>query len=387
MKRPFFLLPLVVVAQFSCTSLWFAVNAVMQTLQTFHPQAKAFMPTMTTAVQLGFVLGTLLYSYFSVADRFSPVRIFMISSMLAAGSNLAVLVGYRSLEGLFIARLGVGFFLAGVYPVGMKICSDWYETGLGKALGYLVGALVLGTAFPYILKSFSLTLPWEYVIYTTSALAVCGGIVVGFFVNDGPHRRPAGRFNPAVLRNVFKEATFRRSAFGYFGHMFELYTFWAFVPVIITVYNQLAHQAINVPLFSFVVIASGALGCVLTGELSLRWGSHLTAWLSLLISCLCCILCFFLPSFSLVFFLVFMLVWGVSVVGDSPQFSTLVSQNAPVDYRATALTLVTSIGFFITIPSLYLTQWLFDLYGHRALLVLAAGGVAGLIASRRSRGI
>lgn len=383
MKRPFYLLPLVVVAQFAGTSLWFAVNAVMQTLEAFHPQTSAFMPTMTTAVQLGFVLGTLFYSYFSIADRFSPVRVFMVSAALAASCNLAVLVSYQSLGGLFVARLGVGFFLAGVYPVGMKICSDWYETGLGKALGYLVGALVLGTAFPYILKSFSLSLPWQYVIIVTSVLAVLGGIMIGVFVKDGPFRRVAGRFNPAVLRDVFKNKAFRRSAFGYFGHMFELYTFWAFVPVLITSYNQLAHQNLPVPLFAFGIIASGALGCVLTGELSLRWGSHQTAWFSLLISCICCGLCVFLPVYSVFFFLVLMFIWGISVVGDSPQFSTLVSQNAPSDYRATALTLVTSIGFFITIPSLYLTQWLFNAYGHIALAVLGLGGIVGLAASRR----
>lgn len=383
MKRPSYLLPLVVAAQFAGTSLWFAVNAVMQTLQTFHPQTAAFMPTMTTAVQLGFVLGTLFYSYFSIADRFSPVRVFMVSAALAAVCNLSVLVSYRSLEGLFMARLGVGFFLAGVYPVGMKICSDWYETGLGKALGYLVGALVLGTAFPYILKSFSYTLPWEYVIYCTSALAISGGMVIGFLVKDGPFRRVAGRFNPAVLRDVFREVTFRRSAFGYFGHMFELYTFWAFVPVILTSYNQLTHQSLNVPLFAFCVIASGTLGCVLTGELSLWWGSHRTAWVALLLSCICCILCVFLPYFSRVIFSVFMLIWGISVAGDSPQFSTLVSLNAPANYRATAITLVTSIGFFITIPSLYITQWLFNAYGHSAVSVLALGGVFGLTASRR----
>jgi MFS family permease len=383
MKRPYYLLPLVVVAQFAGTSLWFAVNAVMQTLQAFHPQTSAFMPTMTTAVQLGFVLGTLFYSYFSIADRFSPVRVFMISAALAASCNLTLLVSYQSLEGLFMARLGVGFFLAGVYPVGMKICSDWYETGLGKALGYLVGALVLGTAFPYILKSFSLSLPWQYVIIVTSGLAVLGGIVIGLFVKDGPFRRVAGRFNPAVLRDVFKDKAFRRSAFGYFGHMFELYTFWAFVPVIVTSYNQLAHQNLPVPLCAFGIIASGALGCVLTGELSLRWGSHQTAWFSLLTSCICCGLCVFLPVYSVFFFLVFMFIWGISVVGDSPQFSTLVSQNAPSNYRATALTLVTSIGFFITIPSLYLTQWLFNAYGHIALAVLGLGGIVGLAASRR----
>ncbi|HAK79173.1 MAG TPA: MFS transporter, partial [Runella sp.] len=131
MKRPLYLLPLVVIAQFAGTSLWFAVNAILPALQAFHPTTAAFMPTMTTAVQLGFVMGTLAYSYFSIADRFSPVRVFMGSALLAAGCNLAVLATYESLTAMLLARWGVGFFLAGVYPVGMKICSDWYEAGLG----------------------------------------------------------------------------------------------------------------------------------------------------------------------------------------------------------------------------------------------------------------
>lgn len=378
MQRPFYLLPLVVIAQFAGTSLWFAVNAILLSLQAFHVEVGAFMPTMTTAVQLGFVSGTLCYSYFSIADRFSPVRIFMISSGLAALCNLGVLLSYKSLEGLFIVRFGVGFFLAGVYPVGMKICSDWYETGLGKALGYLVGALVLGTAFPYAIKSFSLPLPWEYVIWATSLLAVLGGLVVGVFTKDGPFRRVAGRFSPVMLRKVFEDSTFRGYAFGYFGHMFELYTFWAFVPILLDTYNHLTSHDLNVSLWAFLIIASGTLGCILTGEFSLRLGSHRTAWLALSVSTVCCFLCIFLATFSLPIFLVFLFLWGISVVGDSPQFSTLVSQNAPPQYRATALTLVTSLGFFVTIPSLYFTQWLFVQYKHYALAILALGGMFGL---------
>jgi MFS family permease len=386
MKRPFYLLPLVVIAQFAGTSLWFAVNAILPALQVFHPTTSAFMPTMTTAVQLGFVMGTLAYSYFSIADRFSPVRVFMSSALLAAGCNLAVLATYESLTAMLLARWGVGFFLAGVYPVGMKICSDWYEAGLGKALGYLVGALVLGTAFPYAIKSFSLTLPWQYVIEATSALAVGGGLVVGLLLRDGPYRRVAGRFNPAVLREVLRDKLFRKYAFGYFGHMFELYTFWAFVPVIVSSYNERTHHSLPVALVAFVVIASGALGCVLTGEMSLRWGSHRTAWWALMVSYFCCVASVFLLTYSPLVFLVFLLVWGISVVADSPQFSTLVSLNAPAHYRATALTLVTSIGFFITIPSLYLIQWLFGLYSYFALIVLGLGGVFGLRAMRSWKG-
>ena len=381
--RPPFLLPLLVAAQFAGTSLWFATNAVLSSLQPFHPQVGTFLPTLTTAVQLGFVLGTLGYAYFSVADRHSPVRVFVGSALLAALSNAAVLLCYAWLPGLFMTRLAVGFFLAGVYPVGMKICSDWYGAGLGKALGYLVGALVLGTSFPHLLRATALPLDWRYIILATSALAVAGSLVVGLWVPDGPYRRRAGRFNPAVLSDVFKVPTFRRYALGYFGHMFELYTFWAFVPLLLMAYTQHTGTPLNVSLWSFGVIAAGSAGCVLTGELSGRWGSHRTAWLA--VSGGCCGLVGTLTLLPPLLLAMYLLLWGTSATADSPQFSTLVAQHAPAEYRATALTLVTSVGFFITIPSLYLTQWLYERVGYPALMVLGLGAVFGLRAMRQRR--
>lgn len=376
--RPAYILPLVVLAQFAGTSLWFATNAILKSLESNHPTSGSFLSTMTTAVQLGFVVGTLVYSYYSFADRYSPVRVFMVSALLAAVCSLSVLLTYQSLPLLVLSRLAVGFFLAGVYPVGMKICSDWYEAGLGKALGYLVGALVLGTAFPHLIKALAYSPDWRYVIVSTSLLATIGGLVVGVLVGDGPYRRTAGKLHPAMLGEVFRKAAFRKYAFGYFGHMFELYTFWAFVPLVLTSYIRQTGTTLDVSFWSFGVIAAGALGCVLTGELSARWGSYRTAWVALLTSTVCC---FLVPSLELLSPLllgIYLLVWGISVAGDSPQFSTLVAQNAPADFKATALTIVTSIGFFITIPSLYLTQWLFVQFDYPALVVLALGGVFGL---------
>lgn len=382
-SRPAYLLPLLVIAQFAGTSLWFAPNAILQSLQAYHPAVPAFLPTMTTTVQLGFVVGTLGYSYFSVADRYSPVRVFMVSALLSALCNASVLLSYSWLPGLLASRMAVGFFLAGVYPVGMKICSDWYEAGLGKALGYLVGALVLGTAFPHLIRAASVTLDWRYVVLTTTALAATGGLTVGLVLTDGPYRRIAGRFHPAMLGEVFQKPDFRRYAFGYFGHMFELYTFWAFVPVLLAAYIRETRVPLDVSLWAFGIVASGALGCILTGELSGRLGSHRTAFVALAVSTLCCVLVPGLADLSPLLLGIYLLVWGVSVVGDSPQFSTLVAQHAPADYRATALTIVTSIGFFITIPSLYLTQWLLGLVGYPALMWLALGGVFGLWAMRK----
>lgn len=377
--RPSHLLPTIVFAQFAGTSLWFAVNAVLPALQQQFPDVQHFLPTMTAAVQLGFVAGTLVYAWLSVADRFSPVRVFVLSGVVAAGANLLILTLAHSLAGLVAVRFAVGFFLAGVYPVGMKICSDWYEHGLGKALGYLVGALVLGTAFPHLLNVLSVDMDWRWVIGGTSALALAGAALLGILVQDGPFRRPSGGFNPRVLGLVFRQPLYRTFAFGYFGHMWEVYTFWAFAPVLVGLYNRLTGNALDVSVWSFCFIAVGAVGCALGGELSLRWGSARTAFWALAISVCCCLLSPFISFFPTGIFLVFMSVWGATVVADSPQFSALVAQNAIPEYRATAITIVNSIGFLITIPSLYVMQWVVShLSAPGGFALLALGGVFGL---------
>jgi len=345
--RPAHLLPTVVFAQFAGTLLWFAVNAVLPALQQQFPDVQNFLPTMTAAVQLGFVTGTLLSAWLTIADWFSPVRVFVVSAAIAAALNLLLLTA-SSLSGLITIRFGVGFFLAGVYPVGMKICSDWYEKGLGKALGYLVGALVLSTAFPHLLNALPVHTDGRWVIVATSGLALSGALFMFLLVRDGPYRRPTGGFNPRALRLVFRQPLYRTFAFGYFGHAWELYTFWAFVPVLIGLYNHATGNTLNVSVWSFGIIAAGAIGCAWGGKWSQRWGSARLAFWALVISTACCLFSPAIYWLSPPFFLLFMLVWGMMVVADSPQFSALISQNALPEYRATAITVVNSIGFFIT---------------------------------------
>ena len=183
---------------------------------------------MTTAVQLGFIAGTLVFSFFALVDRFSPRRLFLASALLGAACNAATYFAGVHLWPLLLLRFATGFFLAGIYPVGMKIASGWFDRDLGQALGFLVGALVLGTATPHLLGH---DLPWESVMLIVSAIAALGGLVMYWLVPDDPYLRAGTGFAPIALADIFRSPDFRASAFGYFGHMWELYAFWAFVPV------------------------------------------------------------------------------------------------------------------------------------------------------------
>lgn len=383
LNYPRLILPVIVFSQFAGTSLWFAGNAVLPDLILELSLDLSAVGHVTMAVQAGFIIGTLIFAAMNMADRYSPVRVFFACSVLGALFNLLMIFasGYAT---LLFARCLTGFFLAGIYPVGMKIASDWHKEGLGKALGYLVGALVLGTAFPHFLKFAGSDLTWRFVIVSTSILSASGGLLLLLTVSDGPYGGNKGVFKPSVMFKLFKDRNFRSAAFGYFGHMWELYTFWAFVPVMIAFYNSGFERELNVPIWSFLIIAVGSLSCIAGGYISLKKGSKYVTSLSLTISGICCLISPFIFNLPYWFFLLIMVVWGISVVADSPQFSTLVARSADRSYVATGLTLVNSVGFAITIISIqiltavwveWMTPWVF--------LILLTGPLLGLLSIRK----
>lgn len=376
------ILPTIVIAQFLCTSLWFAGNAVIANIAALYPVNASFLANMTSAVQFGFIIGTLSFALFSIADRFSPSKVFFICATLAAATNLAICLPALSIDLLVGFRFATGFFLAGIYPVGMKIAADYYQKGLGKSLGFLVGALIVGTAFPHYLKSIN-GLPWKEVMMTTSALAFAGGLALWLLVPDGPYRKAGQKIQFHLMLTAFKNKKFRSAAFGYFGHMWELYAFWVFVPIILTAYqNQHPQSQLNVPLLSFIIIGVGSIACVFSGFASEVYGAKRVASFALIISCCCCLIApfiFMLHSASLL--IGFLLIWSLAVVADSPLLSTLVAKNTEESSRGTSITLVTCIGFSITIISIQLLSFLNRNYDTTFIYwLLAIGPILGIIA-------
>src|SRR5258705_1647722 len=264
----------------------------------------------------------------------------------------------------------------------MKIAVDWYERGLVKALGFLLAALVLGTAFPHLLKNRDFELPWRSVLYFTSLFATAGGLLMLLFVGDGPYRKRSGGFQWNAFREIFNSKKWRQAAFGYFGHMWELYTVWGFVPLILGLYAEKNGISINVPLLSFLIIGCGAISCIGGGYLSQKIGSAKVATIALFISGVCCLLSPFAFQLPFYFFIAILFAWGLAVIPDSPQFSTLVAQYAPDHLRGTALTIYNSIGFSISTISLLAIDYVFHsttfFAGQNTFSLLGLGAVIGL---------
>lgn len=382
-KTTRYILPIIVISQFLCTSLWFAGNAVLPDITKHFPTETNLLANLTSMVQLGFISGTLVFAFFAISDFFSPSKVFFVCGIAAAIFNLGICLDVNEVNLLLLFRFLTGFMLAGIYPLGMKIASDYFKDGLGKSLGFLVGALVFGTAFPHLLKNFTGNFAWEYVIYATSALSVSGAFFILMLVPNGPFRVAAQQFNLGASLSGFKNLSFRSAAFGYFGHMWELYTFWAFLPGMLLVYNR-THPtvSINVSLFSFLIIASSGISCMVAGLLSQKFGAKRIATIALSLSGLCCLLSpLFLFSDSVCLMLIFLFSWGLFGTADSPLFSSLVAKHAPEKLRGTSLTLVNCIGFSITIISIQIINLLAkEINSHYLYMVLAIGPALGLIA-------
>ncbi|MFL1897301.1 nitrate/nitrite transporter [Aquimarina sp. 2-A2] len=384
MKSKFHILPIIIIAQFFCTSLWFAGNAVIDELTNKFTVGFNIEGYVLSSVQLGFIIGTLSFALLTLADRFSPSKVFFACALLGALSNLPLLLPEVSIFNLLTARFATGFFLAGIYPVGMKIASDYYKEGLGTALGFLVGALVLGTALPHLLFEFNSDNAFNTVLLSTSFLSTLGGFLIFFFVPDGPYRSPALRIQLGVITQLFSITSFRKAAIGYFGHMWELYAFWGFVPLILKTYSQLQGISIPIALWSFIIIAIGSISCIVGGFISLKIGSKKVARFMLMCSALFCLASPLFFKVSPYLFLIILCLWGMVVIADSPQFSKMIADAAPPELKGTGLTIVNCIGFAITIISIQLLNALTDTIPITFLFVLLSiGPLIGLYFLRK----
>ena len=378
-ERRAYTLPVIIGAQCFGGSLWFVGNSIAGEVAPLWPRVDGAVGWLTSAVQLGFLAGTLVYAMRGWPDRYPAHRVFLVSCLLGALANAAVLLGPESFAWFLAARVLTGFCLAGIYPVGMKLAASWYREGLGWAIGLLVGALVLGTALPHLLRT--LALPWRPVILSTSGLAVLGGLLVGRLVPEGPYVRRGARFEVREALAIFGRPDFRRAALGYFGHMWELYAFWAFMPLAVAHVLQSDAGAPAVAWWSFAIIAAGLLGCAIGGRIAMRTGSAAVATVQLAASGLACLGSPWLVQAPPAVALPLLVLWGVVVVGDSPQFSALAARSAPSTLVGTGLTLMTAVGFGLTIGSISLLGTLAERGELRWLFVwLLPGPVLGVLA-------
>ena len=373
---------------------WFSATVAAPGMRAEWNATPSVSAWLTIAVQLGFVLGTFVSAVLLLSDRFSARRLASASSLLVTIATATLAWRHTGATTAIVLCGLTGAALAGVYPPGIKIAAGWWRAGRGTAIGILVGALTIGSAMPNLLRAVAPVEKWRTIILVAAACALVSTVLFGRAVRDGPFQAAAASFNPGALSTVVRNRWVALATAGYLGHMWELYAMWSSIGAFWAyVIAPRAMAPALAPVFAFVTIASGAIGCVVAGLAADRVGRPVVTIVAMAISATCALVIGFLTTAPLVVVTVVSVVWGISIVADSAQFSAVITELAPSQYVGTAITLQTCLGFLLTIVTIRLVPvWVHSWGWELAYVPLAVGPAAGILAMwplwrARSRGV
>jgi MFS family permease len=378
---------LAIVLVFS-VSTWFSATAAIPQLRSAWRLSPSTAAWLTIAVQLGFVVGAVVSSLFNLADLLPSRHIIMTGAIGAAIANFALLSADGPLIGIPL-RFATGFFIAGVYPPAFKLISTWFRENRGLALGILAAALVVGNGIPHLINALG-GLDWRIVITVTSLQSLLGGLIAGFLIREGPFPFPKAAADLRQIGLALKNRGVRLATLGYVGHMWELFAMSAWILVFFgEVFDLHGIQLESAAAFmTFAVFVSGGIGSWAGGILADKWGRTNTTILLMAISGTCAVLIGLVYPSSLVITLLIGLIWGLSIVGDSAQFSTMVTETADQTYVGTALTVQLAAGFAVTVVTIWLLPYLQAWFSWRwAFTLLAPGPIMGIGAMVRLKSL
>jgi MFS family permease len=379
---------LVALVQVLGLAVWFSATAIAPSLRAEWALSTTSAVWLTASVQLGFAVGAVTSSTLGLADRVLPQRLMAACALGAATCTAALALTAHGLAVAVPLRALTGVFLAGVYPVGMKLTASWVGSAeRGRAFGILIGALTLGSAMPHLVASVG-PLPWRAVMLVASGITLLAAAVAWTLVRPGPLLSAGARPHARYALEVFRERRARLANLGYFGHMWELYAFWTWLSAFLLASREAGGRGGPGPVVSLLTFAviglAGAVGALVGGVLADRRGRSFAATSALVVSGACCLLSPWAFTWSPPALIPFLAVWGAAVIADSGVFSTALSESVDQRFVGTALTIQTAVGFALTVVTIQLAAVLAARVGWQfAFLLLAPGPLAGAVAMWR----
>ncbi|MEM6661158.1 MAG: MFS transporter [Pseudomonadota bacterium] len=371
---------ILIVSQIGVLGVWFSSAAVLGEMQAEAGLSASDLAWLSTATQIGFGIGALIYAALGLADRYDPRAVFFLSACASAGANaLLIWMPVGGTEAVLLRGL-TGAFLAGVYPVGMKIAVGWGKEDRAMLVGALVGALTIGSASPHLIALIGGS-DWRATIMVTTAIAVAGAFAM-LTIGLGPYHAKAPRLDVTAIKLAWTDKRIRLAILGYLCHMWELYALWAWVGVM-AAGSFAAAGVVEVgdlaKLTAFLAIALGGIICLPAGIWADRTGKARVAALVLASSGTFGLIAAFGYGGPVWFMVPMLIVWGVLVIPDSALFSALVADAAPPERAGSIMTLQNAIGFLLTAGTVQAAPVAADAWGWPVVMAaIAIGPFAGI---------
>jgi MFS family permease len=371
----------------------FSASAVAPLLRQEWTVGPLDLPWLTVVTQLGFAAGAIGLAAIGAPDVIPGRWLFAGGALVAAVANLGFALIAADPASALPFRFVTGAALAAVYPVAMKLAAGWFRRERGLAIGVVNGALTIGVALPLLFRAFGAYagVDWRPVVVGASVAAVSGAVIVGWLGRPGPLEVAAPRFSAAIAAAAFREPSVRLASLGYFGHKWELVAMWTWNPIFLVASFAAAglENAALASLTAFAVVAIGGVASAVAGAVADRVGRTATTIVAMGISGTSAVVAGLLFGSPIPILVIVALVWGASVIADSAQFSSAVSELAPPGTAGSALSVQTAIGFSLTSVTI-LGVGLLDPSGadgwRLAWIILALGPAVGILAMLRLRG-